>query len=370
MKVLILSCNTGEGHNSVAKALKEQFDADRIECQIMDTLSFGFKGQSYIISNGHVFVYRHLPWLFGKVYRFEETHSKADRKDLIYKANVNFAGKLYAYIQENQFDTIICVHVFPAVAVTEIKRRYHPTFRSYFVATDYTCSPGTNQSELDGYFIPHDRLIPEFVSCGIPAEKLHPFGMPIRRAFYSHMSKHLARAALKLPDDRPIVLCMGGSMGAGPMAKLIPMLSEAIGERAYLVIICGRNEKLKKKLEAAHLSNVFITGYTTQVSEYMDSADMILSKAGGLSSSEAAAKALPIVYLDAVPGCETRNIEFFCNNQYADMGHTPQEVVDLVKLHLENQRWLAATSSRLRAEFSAHSAALISRYLSETEVPV
>ena len=69
MKLLILSCNTGEGHNSVAKALKEQFDADRVECQIMDTLSFGFKGQSYIISNGHVFVYRHLPWLFGKLIR-------------------------------------------------------------------------------------------------------------------------------------------------------------------------------------------------------------------------------------------------------------------------------------------------------------
>ena len=369
MNILILSCNTGEGHNSVARALKEQFDADGVACTIADALSFGFKGQSYIISNGHVFVYRHLPRLFGTVYRYEERHSKADSRSLIYRANINFADRLYRYIQENGFDVIICVHVFPAIAITEIKRRYHPSFRSYFVATDYTCSPGANQSKLDGYFIPHDKLIPEFVSCGIPREKLYPFGMPIRRAFYSHKSQSLARREMSLPEDRPVVLCMGGSMGAGPMKKLIPLLSEQLKNSACIVAVCGHNEKMLARLRSLQLKNVISVGYTTKVSEYMDSADLILTKAGGLSSSEAAAKALPIVYVDAVPGCETRNIEFFCQNHYAVAGHSAEEISALVTSLLADEAWRNATSSLLLSDFNAHSAALISRFLQSSAEP-
>ena len=352
MRMLILSCNTGEGHNSAAKALKDCFDEQHIDCEIRDALAFWSPEKSKLISKGHVFIYRKLPKLFGVSYRFEENHMKEGNEGLIYDLVTKGCDSLAAFLEENPFDAIICTHVFSAMMVTDLKKRRHLALRSYFVATDYTCSPGVNQTFLDRYFIPHEKLIAEFAGNGIPKERLFASGIPVRKAFYHAEPPEKAKKSLSLPPDKQIALLMCGSMGCGPIKDLADNIRENLPENAMLVVICGNNKRLYKAFtKNPPPDNMRVIGYTTRMSLYMDAASLILTKPGGLSSTEAAVKALPIFFIDAVPGCETRNIEFFLQHGF---GQTEADLYSLSKTvcaTLRNREQLTTMSDALRAGF-------------------
>lgn len=365
MRLLILSCNTGEGHNSAAKAIKEQFVKQNAECDIKDALAFWSPEKSKLISKGHVFIYRNMPKLFGVSYRFEENHPpKNGDESLIYELVTKGCDSLSEFLAENSYDAIICTHVFSAMMVTELKRRCKVSLPCYFVATDYTCSPGVNQTSMDAYFIPHKRLIPEFAENGLPVSKLIPSGIPVRSAFYKKTDKDEARRTLGLPESRKTVLLMCGSMGCGPIKSLAEELPEYMPASSTLVIICGSNVKLFKLLTKKQLpQNCHVIGFTNKMPLYMDAADLILTKPGGLSTTEAAVKALPMLFINAVPGCETRNIEFFLNNGCADMRDTDLELCDAVCDYLEDPVKLKSVSETLSEEFFGNATECIYEYV-------
>lgn len=365
MRLLILSCNTGEGHNSAARALKGYFETQNISCEIKDSLAFWSPEKSKIISKGHVFIYRKMPKLFGISYRFEENHPpKVGDESLIYDLVIRGCDSLYEYLTENTYDAIICTHVFSAMMITELKKRRKCSVKSYFVATDYTCSPGVSQTALDKYFIPHKKLIKEFCENGIPESKLVPSGIPVRMDFYKRTDPKEAKDLLSLPQDRKVVLLMCGSMGCGPIKTLAEYLPQQIPYNSLLVVICGNNRRLYKSLTKYPLpDNMRVLGFTSRMPLYMDAADLILTKPGGLSTTEAAVKALPMLFIDAVPGCETRNIEFFLKNGFADMRDSVLGLCDTVCDLLENDEKLKKMSAVLETEFAGCAAQSISKYI-------
>ena len=365
MRLLILSCNTGEGHNSAARALKGYFETQNISCEIKDSLAFWAPEKSKIISKGHVFIYRKMPKLFGISYRFEENHPpKEGDESLIYDLVIRGCDSLYEYLTENTYDAIICTHVFSAMMITELKKRRKCSVKSYFVATDYTCSPGVSQTALDKYFIPHKKLIKEFCENGIPESKLVPSGIPVRMDFYKRTDPKEAKDLLSLPQDRKVVLLMCGSMGCGPIKTLAEYLPQQIPYNSLLVVICGNNRRLYKSLTKYPLpDNMRVLGFTSRMPLYMDAADLILTKPGGLSTTEAAVKALPMLFIDAVPGCETRNIEFFLKNGFADMRDSVLGLCDTVCDLLENDEKLKKMSAVLETEFAGCAAQSISKYI-------
>lgn len=365
MRLLILSCNTGEGHNSAARALKGCFEAQNISCEIRDALAFWSPEKSKIISKGHVFIYRKMPKLFGVSYRFEENHPpKRGDDSLIYELVIKGCDSLREYLSENKYDAIICTHVFSAMMVTELKKRSKCSVKSYFIATDYTCSPGVNQTALDRYFIPHKKLIPEFMDNGLPESKLIPSGIPVRMDFYKKTDPDKAKDLLSLPRNKKIVLLMCGSMGCGPIKTLAEYLPQQIPSDSLLVVICGNNRRLYKALTKYPLpDNMRVLGFTSRMPLYMDAADLILTKPGGLSSTEAAVKALPMLFIDAVPGCETRNFEFFIKNGFAEMRDSVLGLCDAVCELLENEEKLKKMSKNLKSEFSGCAVQSISEYI-------
>lgn len=365
MRLLILSCNTGEGHNSAAKAIKERFVNGGWQCDIKDALAFWSPEKSKLISKGHVFIYRKMPKLFGVSYRFEENHPPKDGDNsLIYDLVTKGCDGLSEFLGQSDYNAVICTHVFSAMMITELKKRSKINIPSYFVATDYTCSPGVNQTLLNAYFIPHKRLIPEFVQNGIPASKLVPSGIPVKDAFYEECDKASAKKELGLPENKKIVLLMCGSMGCGPIKTLAEDLPQQMPQDALLVVICGSNIKLFKSITKKQLSeNTRVIGYTSKMPLYMDAADLILTKPGGLSTTEAAVKALPMLFINAVPGCETRNIEFFLNNGCADMRDTDIELCDAVCDYLENPEKLKKMSLQITEEFGGCASENIYNYV-------
>lgn len=175
MRTLILSCNTGAGHNSCAKAIREIYEAHGEVCQIADALEFISDRASKFISNWHTRIYRYAPRVFKAGYQDVEERESIFREGTpVYKYLTSGSERMREYVADGGFDNVICTHVFPALALTDMQRRQPLSIRTSFVATDYTCSPCAADSKLDYYFIPSPLLTQEFVDCGVPRDKTVP----------------------------------------------------------------------------------------------------------------------------------------------------------------------------------------------------
>lgn len=142
-RVLILSCSTGQGHNSCAEAVKEYFESKNVNCEIRESLEFVSKGFSKFISWGHSFMYRHIPKLFEWGYSNSLEHPEIFHEQSgIYACLEKGVVPLYQYIVREQFDTVICTHVFPAIMLTNMQKHYPVSIQTAYIATDYTCHPG------------------------------------------------------------------------------------------------------------------------------------------------------------------------------------------------------------------------------------
>ena len=203
MRFLILSANTGGGHNAAAYAIQEELNRRGIESDVEDCLRFISEKTSDFISWGHSYLYKHLPRVFGHAYRLEEQRSS----QFIYDSIALGAAKYHAFIAERDYQAVLCVHVFSSTLVTEEQRRFGKTLPHFFVATDYTSSPGAGDAEADAWLIPDEELTEEFVQCGAPRERVFATGIPIRRMFTQRFDKAQVREALGLPIDGRIVLC-------------------------------------------------------------------------------------------------------------------------------------------------------------------
>ncbi len=338
MRVLILSCNTGGGHNACADAIHEAFIERGHRCDVADALQFVSDKLSKIVAWGHTAIYRHVPGLMRVGYDFAEKHPAILHDDAaVYKLLTGGTEQLHDFILQGNYDTVICAHIFAGLLLGQMQKEYPTPLKTALVATDYTCSPGTANSELDCYFIPAESLTGEFVAQGVPADRIVPSGIPVRKDFYAQADKCEAKKALGIAPEHTHLLMMCGSMGCGPLEKLAELLSQGMDETMELSIICGTNEKLYEELSIKFkdMENVHIFGFVKDMASMMDSADLCLTKPGGLSTTEAAAKRLPMVFVDTVAGCEEYNLQFFTSMGGAV---TADSVEELAQLCLELMR--------------------------------
>ena len=188
---------------------------------------------------------------------------------------------------------------------------------SVFIATDYTCIPFTEETDCDYYVIPGEKQIAEFRKRRIPAEKLLPFGIPVAMACDTDLTKQQARQALGLSEDLVYILLTGGSIGAGNIEETIRSLLRYLkksGKQGKIIAVCGSNDKLYDRLQAAYGEKLVLLHRTRQMALYMRACDLFLSKPGGLSSTEAAVLHVPYIQIAPIPGCETKNMQFFAKN--------------------------------------------------------
>lgn len=330
MRVLILSANTGGGHNSAADAIRTEFERQGVMCEVRDSLSFVSEIHSDIISSGHTYIYRYFPQLFGIGYRFEERHPPR----FIYEQMALGAKRFTSFLNENAFDAVVSTHIFGSMLVTEVRKRFGITIPHYVVITDYTLYPGADMIDVERYFIGAEGLIPTYVQAGISPDRLMASGIPIRSSFLKQYKKTEARKSLHLPERERIVLLFSGSVGCGRLHRIAPELEKNLPSDAHLVIICGHNKRAYESLQNHCGPQTTVVGYTNRIAEYMAAADLCISKPGGLSITEMLVMQLPMVLMLSVPGCESRNQTFFSENEIAvatqDWDETFRETVRLL----------------------------------------
>ena len=341
MKTLILSCNTGEGHNSCAKAIKEYYDSIGEICDIKDGLEFISKRTSRIISWGHSFIYKHLPRFFKVVYRhFEKRGTYFREGTVLYRFMTQGSERLIQYIRDGKYDAVICPHVFTALMLTDALKKHPMQLATCFVATDYTCSPSCKDGNLDYYFIPDSSLASDFECESITREKMIFTRIPIRQMFYIAHDRNEAKSSVDVDLDHKHLLIMCGSMGCGPLKQILRKLSVRLPKDWEISVICGNNTKLAERLKNKYKENdkIHVRGFVKDMGRMMDSADLYLTKPGGISVSEASEKGLPMVFINAIGGCEENNCSVFVRSGGAVTGAGVNEIVDVCLSLMENDK--------------------------------
>ena len=351
MKLLILSSNNGGGHNSVAAAIREYYELQGYEVVVEDCVSFLSERVSDLMSSSHVFIYRHLPVFFEDSYRNGSAKNKLFEEEQPLRQIINL-GKynLGEFIQEEGFHTVICTHVFGGMMLTAAIEQFNLSIRTAIVETDYCNTPGSINNDLDYHFIPYATLAHELVHYGIDEKRIVVSGIPVRSEAVSTKNKAESKAKLGIPENRAHVLVMGGSMGGGLIPSLAEQLYEAVREIADVSIICGTNEKLKKAIRAKHKGqkDIHVYGFVKDMSELYSSADVFVTKPGGISTTEAAVNGLPMVLLNGAAACEELNLNFFVDHGAAISGKTEAELAKACRTLLEDEGKRSTMSEILR----------------------
>jgi processive 1,2-diacylglycerol beta-glucosyltransferase len=331
MKTVILTCSTGQGHNSAALAVREALEERGAVCEVRDALAFLGDNVSDAITGAFVNIAVKTPRAFGFMYAAGEFIRSDKRKSPVYFANALYAENLRRYLEEEEVDAAVCPHLFPAEALTYLKRKHALPARCYYVSTDYACIPFLEETDMDVVFTPHADLSGQFVRRGIRPERLFPTGIPVRNEYLSSQDRADARALLDLPAGLPCYLVMTGGEGCGDAGTLTKKLLERLKNRdARIVVLTGRNAALRESLETRFGEDVRVhaVAFTERVPLYMDACDVLLTKPGGISSTEAAVKGIPIVHTPPIPGVETLNAQFFAERGMSILAPTEDSAAE------------------------------------------
>ncbi len=331
MKILILSCSTGEGHNSAAKAVEEALLSHGVECVIKDPVSFKSEKTEKLVASLYNNMIKIAPTAFGAIYKVGEWYDSTGMKSPVYLANSSYAGELFDYIEKNGFDAVIATHLYGMEALTAIRKKLGKQVRSYGVMTDYAITPFFCDIDLDGYFAPCDEIGKELVQKGFPEDRIYTTGIPVSARFNFDMSRDEARGELGIPLDKKVFIVMSGGIGGGNVIGLCDELVKTADPDTLIYVLTGKNTKRRAKIEARYRDNKNITAvpFTRQVNIYMRAADVMLSKPGGLSSTEAAVAAVPLIHINTIPGCESENEKFFSSHGMSLMASDTAEAAEL-----------------------------------------
>ena len=313
MKALILSIKAGYGHHSAGHAVVECFESHGCECLMLDTFEYISKFLCDGVQDGYLLTTKYLKEAYGRVYStLDKRDEPVDRYSPTVVVSKVISKKLVKFIDDYNPDIIIGTHSFVGVLLTVMKQRGYIKCPTIGIITDFTVHPFWESTQLDAYVLPDRMLIPSANRKGIPTESVLPIGIPIRKQFSQKNDKEFIRQKLGL-QQKKTVLVMMGSMGFGSITDVIHTLDE-FQDNFQIVCVCGNNEKAKSSIdEVLWNKNVINLGFITNISEYMDAADVIVTKPGGLTTSEAMAKGLPMILMNPIPGQEDRNIQFLVN---------------------------------------------------------
>lgn len=319
MKVLILSISTGQGHHATGQAIENQFREMGIQCDTLDAYEYIKPLLSELVSKGYLLSTAYAPKLSSKFYDIVVKKNKPVEEYSMPKiANKFMAKELKEYIEEYGADVVICTHVLSATLVNIMVEKDWIQAYTVGIVTDFTIHPLWEECRRLDYYVTSSELLEyQMKKKGLDTEKMLPFGIPIKPKFSKRIPRNEARELLGLDPQKPTILLMSGSMGYGKIDDSIRKL-DGLNLDFQTIVVCGNNKKMYKKVTNLDTSKRFdVYGYVDNVDLMMDAASCIITKPGGITSSEALAKGLPMVMVNPIPGHEMRNAEFMMNNGLA-----------------------------------------------------
>jgi UDP-N-acetylglucosamine:LPS N-acetylglucosamine transferase len=360
VKIIILSATTGGGHMSAANAIKNYLSDFASDVIVLDTIEYINPILNKTITEGYEYLAKKRPSIYKVMYK---TANKEKIMKAITKVNSLISKKLIPLMNEYNPDVIITTHPFSTEMVSRLKGSGKINAPIVCIMTDYAPHRTWINDNVDAYVVANDEMIKSMYSMGVPYWKVYPYGIPIDEGFYERKDKKIVLREMGLNPNLPTLLIMAGSFGVKNILEIYKEILEICID-FQIIVITGRNEQLydsidrvvhgeKEKKETAfetvcrfgyllklsfsklygknknenisgskkfrdiHKKNTRIIYFTKEVDKYMQAADLIITKPGGLTITEALACNIPMAIFDAIPGQEDENADFLVNKNMA-----------------------------------------------------
>ena len=310
--VLFLSASVGEGHTAAAQAVSSAL-IERLpdaRCEVVDSYRYASTVFHRVASNGYIGMVKLLPQLYKFAYDQAERATKISAfKTWLHRYT---ALNLRHFVKELRPDVVVCSHAFPCGVMAEYKREFADAPPVVGIVTDFVVHPFWIHRNIDKYAVGTAAMRQTLISRGVAAQRVMVTGIPIDCRFAQPTSKRRARHTIGVAPDVTTLLLMGGGLGIGPLEKAL-IAMDALDAPMQIVVVVGKNQGLERRLKEVARGlhhRVKVAGFIQNVYDYMRAADVLVSKPGGLTSSEALVAELPIIMLRPLPGQEERNTRY------------------------------------------------------------
>ena len=317
-KVLIFYASYGGGHLNAAKSIKECIDTNYsdYETELIDCMKYINKPIEKITTAAYREMAKKAPWAWGKIYSDSQ---KGPLAHISSRSNKIFAIKLLKLLREKQPDIIISTHPFGSQMCSYLKRKGKITAEIATIMTDFSPHDQwlVGSDFTDYFFVAHDKMKNYLISKNIPEEKIFATGIPISSRFLKQYNKEEILKEFDLQKDKKTILFFGGGefgLGKTQTVETFESLIRDFND-LQIIAISGKNPKMKESFNNIvqkynKENSVKILEYTNQVPELMSISDLVVSKPGGLTTSESLASNLPMIIINPIPGQEEENAEF------------------------------------------------------------
>ena len=336
MRILIATVTAGGGHIAAAAALEEAWRALRPDdvVESLDLIKFFSPLHKKVHADGYVKLVERAPELWGMLFGKTDNPKVARRLSKLRRAFPSNSRKRFMrHLKQFNPDVVLCTHYLPLETLGLLKtseggvprhpnliekmgaRRARPSenYKHPFVVsivTDFEAHALWMDACVDLYCVAAEETKARLVARGATAANAVATGIPIAAKFLSKPDPRAVRKYYGLRDDQPVLLVLGGGFGMGPVAEILAELDKVPGQ-FQTVAVTGRNEELRRKLATQTRKHpTHVLGYSTNMHELMAVADLIITKPGGLTTSEALALGKPLFILNPIPGQEAANSDF------------------------------------------------------------
>ncbi len=348
MKILILSASVGSGHMRAAEAVQCALRETRPEVQtkVVDVLDFAAPLFRRMYREGYLGLASAAPRAFGYFYDAFDRPGEAMPLREFARGFLQRRGMkdFVRYIKEEACDAAVNTHFLPAEILADLKARGELRVPQTMVVTDFDAHRFWARRPCEHFFAGSIPGAASLICCGVPAGDITVSGIPVHPVFSCLPYRTEALKSQALPGDRPVVLQMAGGDGLGAMEEIWKSLL-SVERPLDLIAVAGRNAKARERIErvpvpARHRARVL--GYTDKVQELMAASDLLVSKPGGLSVSEALSCGLPFAAIMTIPGQEKRNADFLLDHGAGIRIESPADLAGQVSALLEDPRRLRA----------------------------
>jgi processive 1,2-diacylglycerol beta-glucosyltransferase len=316
-RVLVLSASVGAGHLRAAQAVELALREMRPEATVrnVDVLELANSAFRRLYGMAYLDLVNRAPHVLGYFYDLLDRPSRSGRQRgdrlrlAVEKLNLRPFMKL---LQDEPWDLVINTHFLPAEIIAALRKKGKVRLPQVTATTDFETHRLWVNEPCDHYFTATEEGSRYLQHWGVPAERTSVTGIPVHPVFSKSKSRAVCLKKHGLEADCPIVLQLAGGFGVGPIEHIFHGLL-SIEQPIQLVTVCGKNEKLKKHLESLDVParhRIKILGFTTELDEYLAVADLVVSKPGGLTTSETLARGAVMAIVNPIPGQETRNSDY------------------------------------------------------------
>lgn len=326
MRVLLLTASYGSGHNAAARTLADAFVRAGAGVRVVDhfreLVHPRFERATRAL---YYWTLRHAPAAWGAAYGLADRMASTSR--LAFGMTQVGTMRLARFLATEKPDAVVTVHATPAVAMSTLValgRRVppHTTVVTDFVAHGQWIAPC-----IDRYCVAAEDVRRQYMARGVPGERLVVTGVPVRPAFETPIDPAEARARLRLSPSLPVVVAMAGSEGRlGRLPEVVETLRSQ-AQALQAIVVAGKDKVLATELRAAAAgSRIRVIGYTEDIAALMAAADVLVTKAGGMTIAEALAAEVPLVTFGSLQGQERRNERFAARTGIALVAHSRREL--------------------------------------------